>query len=210
MANSPTQFQSGPGGNPKGRKPGSLNRRDAEIWARLEARGDLDPADFLSSLVTNTKEPTELRAQAANMLLPYKYGKRGVIPVPRFIEPMPLPTFNSIEDAENFLAEITRNTAVGELDIQSALELSTLARNWILSKHAAAELELKRITAGETTGDQIIRIEGGLPALPGTNITMPELGSINGYELPRPIPPTIEHEPDTTSPVPSTASTTQT
>ena len=33
----------------------------------------------------------------------------------------------------------------GEIDSQTALELSTLVRNWILSVHARSELELKKI-----------------------------------------------------------------
>src|SRR6516162_9912996 len=81
-----------PYGNPKwvkghhiGRPVGSRNKRTEEIFARLEKRGDLDPADFLSSIVTNTKESSELRVQAANMLMPYRYGKCGTIPVARFL-----------------------------------------------------------------------------------------------------------------------------
>jgi hypothetical protein len=68
-------FQAGVSGNPKGRVPGTRNKRTEEVFLRLEARGDLDPADLLSSIVTNQKESTELRVQAANMLMPYKYGK---------------------------------------------------------------------------------------------------------------------------------------
>jgi hypothetical protein len=45
------------------------------------ARGDLDPADVLSEMVSDKTLAKELRATAANYLLPYKYGKRGVIPV---------------------------------------------------------------------------------------------------------------------------------
>jgi hypothetical protein len=78
-------FQPGVASNPAGRPKGARNKRTEEIWSRLEARGDLDPADLLSSIVTNKNESTELRAQAANFLMPYKYGKRGVIPVARFI-----------------------------------------------------------------------------------------------------------------------------
>ena len=35
--------------------------------SRLEARGDLDSAELLSSIVTDKTESKELRAQAANM-----------------------------------------------------------------------------------------------------------------------------------------------
>jgi hypothetical protein len=62
--------------------------------------------------------------------------------------------------------------------------LSTLTRNWISAKHQAAELELKRLAADVTTAPQVIRVEGGLPPLPGTNITMPQLnGNTNGFDL---------------------------
>src|SRR5215471_21264807 len=69
-----------------GRRPGSRNRRTAEIFNRLENRGDIDPADLLSSIVTNTQEQQELRIQAAGLLMPYKYGKHGSIPPLRYVE----------------------------------------------------------------------------------------------------------------------------
>src|SRR5262252_7212616 len=65
-----------------GRRHGSRNKRTEEIFNRLENRGDLDPADLLSSIVTNEKEQKELRIQAAGLLLPYKYSKAGTIPMP--------------------------------------------------------------------------------------------------------------------------------
>src|SRR5215831_2586525 len=61
-----------------GRRHGSRNKRTAEIFNRLESRGDLDPADLLSSIVTNPQEQQELRIQAAGLLMPYKYGKHGI------------------------------------------------------------------------------------------------------------------------------------
>jgi hypothetical protein len=59
-----------PEGQTFGRPRGSRNRRTKEIFDRLEERGDLDPADLLSPIVTNTEEPKELRIQAAGMLMP--------------------------------------------------------------------------------------------------------------------------------------------
>jgi hypothetical protein len=101
-------FQPGVVTNPKGRVPGTRNKRDAEIWCKLEARGDKDPAELLSEIVTNENDPKELRAQAANMLLPYKYSKRGTLPPPRFVEEsIDVPDFTSVEQAEDFLASIS-------------------------------------------------------------------------------------------------------
>jgi hypothetical protein len=66
------------------------------------------------------------------------------------------------------------------LDSQSALELSTLVRSWIETKLAHTGVELK-VSASSGLGDQIIRIEGGLPKLPGTQTIMPNLN--NGHQI---------------------------
>src|SRR5262249_8255898 len=42
-----------------------------------------------------------------------------------------VPEFTHLSDAEQFLAKIAALVAHGELDIQTGLELSTLAKNWI-------------------------------------------------------------------------------
>jgi hypothetical protein len=73
-------------GHTNGRPKGSPNKKNEELQKRLSERGDLDPADFLSSLVTNTNEPKELRVQASGLLMPYFYNKRGTIaPAPERI-----------------------------------------------------------------------------------------------------------------------------
>jgi hypothetical protein len=167
--------------NPAGRPVGSRNKRTEEIWNRLEARGDKDPADLLSSIVTNEQDPKELRDQPANMLMPYKYSKRGTLPPARFVDdPIEVPDFNSVEEAEDFLASISKRAGAGELELQAALDISTLVRNWIISKNNSTEIQIKLQTAGGG-GDKIIEIRGSLPALPGTNITMPVLS--NGHEI---------------------------
>src|SRR5262245_43977725 len=79
------QFQ--PGNNEgQGRPPGAVNKRSEQLRIRLKERGDVDPADFCSSIVSNPNEPTELKLQAANYLLPYLYSKRGAVTPPRYIE----------------------------------------------------------------------------------------------------------------------------
>jgi len=70
----------------KGRPVGVPNRRSRELAQRLKDRGDTDPADFLSSIVSNPNEPTELKVAASNYLLPYLYSKRGALFPPRYIE----------------------------------------------------------------------------------------------------------------------------
>ena len=62
---------------------------------------------------------------------------------------------------------------------QSALEITSIVRSWIDSRRAAIELDLKIDAQGGAT-DTTIRIEGGLPSLPGTNINMAREPSLNG------------------------------
>jgi hypothetical protein len=175
-----------------GRPPGAVNRRSEELRRRLRDRGDVDPADYCSSIVSSETEPTELKLAAANYLLPYLYPKRGAVPTPRYVEEsIDIPQFTHLSDAEQFIAKVAALTARGELDIQTALELSTLAKNWIDSQYAREELSLKQINAGTSDHEQIIRIEGGLPPLPGSNITMPTLEhgpATNGHALEPPVP----------------------
>ena len=173
-----------------GRRLGSRNKRTAEIFHRLENRGGLDPADLLSSIVTNNQEPKELRIQAAGLLMPYKYSKCGTSPVPRFIpNPIDVGEFTHISDAESFLTKIATFVAGGELDFQSALELSSIVKVWIDSQYAREELAIKQLNAGTTEHEQVIRVTGGLPELPGTSIVMPVLDGrpvTNGHALAAP------------------------
>ena len=157
--------------NPNGRTPGARNKRTTEIWELLEKRGDTDPLDFLSNYVTHGKDDG-LRAACANYALPYKHSKRSPTPAPRFVDdPIPIPDFTNIEQAQNFLADIARRSGSGELELQSALDISTLVKNWIISVTAQDELQLK-IAKENPQGPQQIHITGGLGPLPGTSIAM--------------------------------------
>jgi len=177
-----------------GRPKGSRNKRTSELFTRLENRGDIDPADFLSSIVTNEQEPKELRVQASGLLLPYMHSKMGTIPPARFVEEhVVVPRFETIESAEDYLKEIPVLLGRGEIDSQTAMELSTLVRNWIMSKYARLELDLKQISI-DGPGEQTIKITGGLPQLPGCeNLIMPVLdGKANGHDALAPPVPQLE------------------
>jgi len=162
-----------------GRRPGSRNKRTAEIFHRLENRGDLDPADLLSSIVTNPQEAQELRIQAAGLLMPYKYGKHGSIPPPRYIDdPVQLPEPQTIEQANKNIAYISNLKAQGLIDLDFANSL--IADNTTIANNLIAEEGLRFKISPPETRDTTIRVEGGLPALPGTTITMPVL---NGHAV---------------------------
>ena len=97
-----------------GRPQGSANRRSEQLRIRLKDRGDVDPADYCSSIVSNEKEPTELRLAASNYLLPYLYPKRGAVPTPRYVEEsIDIPQFTHLSDAEQFIAKVTVKATVG-------------------------------------------------------------------------------------------------
>ena len=76
---------------------------------------------YLSSLVTNKETPPELRAQAANYLLPYKYSKCGTRVVPRYIDVrVDLPRPTTLEQANNNIAYISELKAQGQIDLDFA------------------------------------------------------------------------------------------
>jgi hypothetical protein len=157
--------------NRNGRPPGSRNRRTEEIWRLLEARGDKDPIDFLSNYVSNGPDEG-LRVAAANYILPYKHSKCGPTPAPRYVDdPISIPDFANIQEAQNFLADIARRAGAGELELASANDISNLVKNWVMSVTAQDELQLK-IAKEAPQGPQEIHITGGLPPLPGTSINM--------------------------------------
>jgi hypothetical protein len=100
-------------------------------------------------------------------------------PTPRFVEnPIDVPDFERIQDAEAFLAKLPVRVARGELDFQSAQELCVMTNLWIQTQYQREELLLKTNPPAER--DQTIHIVGGLDSLPGTNISMPVL---NGHAV---------------------------
>src|SRR5262245_36019530 len=183
-----------------GRPPGSPNKRTNELRYRLQNRGDVDPADFCSQIVSSPNEPTELKLQAANFLLPYLYPKRGAVATPRYIDdPVQLPEPATIEQANKNIAYISDLKAQGLMDLDFANSL--IADNATIANNLIAEEELKFKISPPETRDTTIRIEGGLPALPGTSIVMPVIDGkpvTNGHALaaPEPALPAIEAAPN--------------
>jgi hypothetical protein len=209
MAISSTSFVNGQIGNPNGRPAGSRNRRTKEIIEQIIKSNNKDPLITLSE-ISSSDPDSAIRATAANMLAPYMHSKMQSTPAPRFVEEsFDIPQFTHLSDAEQFLARIAALVAGGSLDIQTGLELSSLANNWIDAQYAREELAIKQYNAGTTEHEQIIKIEGGLPPLPGTNVTMPMLDGHatngNGHALAAPTDavPAIEAAHKAQDPEPS-------
>jgi hypothetical protein len=183
----------------EGRPPGAVNKRSEELRRRLRDRGDKDPADFLSAVVTSDQEPKDLRVAAANMLLPYLYSKRGATAEPPalvFVEQqvkLPHPDPKTITHSRENIAYLTELKAQGQIDLVAGDNL--IADQYkILS---ALVDEAKIAIQGGEQGEQVIRIEGGLPTMPGLEeLIMPKL---NGHSLEL---QAIESEPPAQAPDP--------
>jgi hypothetical protein len=191
-------FQPGVAANPNGRPKGSRNRRTQEILDLIQGRGDKDPLDALSEIITTNQDPN-IVATAANILAPYVHSKRGSLPAPRFIpEQIEIQNFQTIQQAEDYLASIPGLLGRGEFDSQTALELSTLTKNWLDAIYARQDYDLKLQAQGGGE-PQTIRIEGGMPPLPGTNIIglggeeqTPQMnGHSNGHVIDHVEPPAL-------------------
>jgi hypothetical protein len=197
----------GQSGNPHGYS-GPRNRRRHEVFEIIKGLGHKDALVTLSTLAHESQDEG-IKMAAAAALAPYCHPKLQATPTPRFVEtPIEVPEFTHLGDAESFLAKIAALVSLGEVDIQTGLELSTLAKNWIDAQYAREELAIKQINAGTTEHEQTIHITGGLPALPGTNITMPVLDgapATNGHALapPEPAVPAIESVPAEAHPTPT-------
>jgi len=140
--------------------------------------------------------------------MPYKYSKCGTAPVQVYIDvPLDTPEFTHLSDAEQFLAKVAALVANGQVDLLAGQNLSNLAKAWIDAQYQREELAIKQINAGTTEHEQVIRVEGGLPPLPGTNVTMPLLDgkpATNGHTLepPASVVPAIEAAPKAQDPGP--------
>src|SRR4029077_14791221 len=110
-------------------------------------------------IITTNQDPN-IVATAANILAPYVHSKRGSLPAPRFIpEQIEIQNFQTIQQAEDYLASIPGLLGRGEFDSQTALELSTLTKNWLDAIYA-------RLAAQGGGGDTTIHISSGLPREP--------------------------------------------
>jgi hypothetical protein len=155
--------------------------------AEFIAEAETVPRDSLEILIdfaNSDKIPASLRISAAAAAAPYQHAKKAAVPGPQYLHTsITVPAFQSIEEAETFLHELSQREGRKELESQSVATISARVQAWISNKRADQELELKHIAQDIHTGPQTISIEGGMPSLPGTNITMPHQLNGNGHGL---------------------------
>jgi hypothetical protein len=189
-------FKPGQVANPNGRPVGSRNKRTKEIIQQIMASGDKDPLLTLSELQA-TAQDESIRATAANMLAPYLHGK-VVSRQPKYIEPeapLDLPKLDSLANAVESIARIKSALLEGKLSTDDAQQLIAVDQAYIsglnlLEIESLQErlLVLEQSIAAQPASSQTVAVVGGMPALPGTNITMPQL---NGREV-RQIPNALD------------------
>ena len=163
-----------------------------ERQAEKEYRNSLE---LLLDFANDPKIQPSLRISAAAAAAPYEYAKKSSVPPPQYVEiPIDLPNFQSVQEAEFFLLNLSKRVAAGELDFLSTERVCSRVQNWINSVRHGQELELKRL-ASVDTGPQNITISGGLPTMPGLeNVVMPKLNG-HGHDL-------LEHEASPSPPAP--------
>jgi hypothetical protein len=163
-------WKPGQSGNANGRPDGSRNNRTKDIVLRLISLGHKDPLETLSEL-QNSSTDEAIRATAANMLAPYLHGKLVPRPSPVFMEQnLSIPKPTTIDEAVNNIAYLSQLKSTGQIDRDWGDNLIADQRAML-----GALVDEAKLAAGVGTGDQIIRIEGGLPPLSGTEIIMPVL-----------------------------------
>jgi hypothetical protein len=175
----------GESGNPKrnGARPlGSRNKRTTEAIEAIIAAGHQDPLLTLAELQAKS-EDEGIRATAANMLAPYLHSKVGTTPVPappRYMEiQQEINKPKSIAEAYDNILYLSDLKAKGEIDIESADSLISDQRVVLNAMVDEAKL---LAASGDPSRDQRIVIEGGMPALPGTEVIMPDR-EMNGHQL---------------------------
>ena len=80
-----------------------------------------------------------------------------------------------------------------------------MTRAWLSAKYERDEMHLKMLNANATPGEHVIRIEGGLPVMPGCEgVIMPNLTAgqrVNDHSLPLGPPDNGPCEPSFDAPV---------
>jgi len=195
----------GKAGNPnKIHVHGARTKATARKVAELNERGDLDPLDYLSRIVSTETADPALRAQAAQAIMPYRHSRMGNTPVPPepiFFDPEtefhpPHPEPRSVDQVNANLNYIVQLKLAGKLDQAWANDLANDQR--IIGNNILDQQKLLAAQGGPQ--EQTIRIEGGLPKLPGTNIIMPPINGAKTIDEQGNLIPEIQSQSDEPKP----------
>jgi hypothetical protein len=193
-----TQGQSG---NANGRPVGKRDNKYRKYQTAAEEENLPDPVIFQHRKLADESIDISLRAQIASNISSYFYPKWGTTsppPAPVLIaNPIDLKPPTTIEDAKANIALLVVGLGNGTVDHASYDRL--IAGN-VAMINALLGQEKLLAAQGGGTGEQTIRILGGLPPLVlGPNdgpLIMPELNGHKSYEL-------VEHQSSGNGPSPS-------
>jgi hypothetical protein len=171
-------FKPGVSGNPKGRAPGTRNRKtlaagqaiDAAATKDKNGRKVVDPRDLLTSIVSSTETNPALRISAATALLPYLYLRKTARYIDRTIE---LPVPQSVEEAAANIARLASLAAEKVIGLDEMESLVNAQRAYVEVRigldveNRMTELRelVERVAASARPVDAVI--SGGLPRMPG-------------------------------------------
>jgi hypothetical protein len=189
----------GRSGNPAGKPLGRIGKLTPKhvanalevfaVWMTEQFTFELDPnsphpesVQILLSFARSDKIPHALRIAAATAAS--KHEAQFVYTT------LEIPDFETIGQAESFQRHVAKLEAQRKIDTKTASTVIGRVQNWINNQRAAMELDIKRLNADPGSGDQHILITGGPPALPGTEVIMPQ---INGHVIDS---VAVEHQPN--------------
>jgi hypothetical protein len=170
-------FAPGVSGNPGGR-PKKV-RKKIVVEVNVNA-GKVDELEMLSAVVANGDVPLSTRIGAAVALAPYRHAKAG-----RFVErPLGIPESTCVADSKRAIAKLAAMARAKEISLDAANDLIAQESKFLEAEIGgdleAQMAELKttvaRLEAANATAPNMVVI-GGMPSLPGTNVSLPVLAS---------------------------------
>jgi hypothetical protein len=175
-----------PGQRPEGegRPVGAGNRASQQNRDYYKEMKYKDLIELWGETASNEKLSMEVRLQAARDAAPYLYNKLGAKPIPAdpvYIDHevhLPCPEPTTVVQVNSNIWYLHQLKITGQLPIDRADNLINDQR--ILGNNIIDHDKLIAAQGDPSQPQQII-ITGGLPQLPGTNITMPE--QLNGHHL---------------------------
>jgi hypothetical protein len=140
------------GGRPKGAK----NKRNQEFAAMMAKRGDRDPLEFLSSVISGKMKEATLqhKIMAASALAPYMYARRH--PEARNTNPIAVEAPATIADTKALLGELIARTLSGELDHDTVAIVSNLLKSFTST---IVGFDLEQMVAEFAASHQYPRLE---------------------------------------------------
>ena len=206
VVGNPNWYKGQPSANPNGRP---RSRIDSKKVQKVRTEALTAVAEFVAADPTVAGTPTEprsavqilrdfandpnvqtsLRISAAAAAAPYEQPKLLAVPDPVFLDTqivLPRPEPSTIDQMNANIWHIHQLKLSGQIDREWGDNLindqRALGNNIIDQNKLAA-------STGDTTGEQIIRIQGGLPTLPGCEaLLMPQLNG-NGHDPNGMLPP---------------------